>query len=196
MTKEHWESGGKHNTEGTASVALERANALGIADIVVATNTGYTMDVLLRLKDELYPGVDLNLVAVTHHVGFRDPGEDEMPDEKRQEYADRGISVLTTTHLFANVERSITTEFGGLYPGGIVSATLRMFGQGTKVCLEIATMALDAGMIPYGREVMVLGGSGGGADTAMILRPAHAKNFFDTEVMEVVCRPRGRMRKR
>ncbi|MFP4201063.1 MAG: hypothetical protein ACLFS8_06605, partial [Clostridia bacterium] len=142
----------------------------------------------------IWPEAELSLVAVTHHVGFKAPGEDQMPPDKRTSLQSMGISVLTTTHLFANVERSITGEWGGLYPGGIVSATLRTFGQGTKVCFEVAVMAKDAGMIPHDREVMVLGGTGGGADTALIMKPAHAKNFFDTEVLEVVCRPRGRQR--
>jgi len=88
------------------------------------------------------------------------------------------------------IERAITNKFGGLYPGGIVSNTLRMFGQGTKVCLEIAGMAIDAGMIPAGKEIIAVGGSGGGADTALVLIPAHSNAFFDTQILEVVCKPR------
>jgi hypothetical protein len=93
--------------------------------------------------------------------------------------------------LFANIERAITSKFGGLYPGGIVSATLRCFGQGTKVCFEIIGMAVDAGMVPPGQEVVVIGGSGGGADTALVMKPEHAKSFFDTQVLEVICKPRS-----
>ena len=190
----NWEYAGKQNTDDTARSALARAEELGIAHFVVATNTGFTVDRLMEVKKEVWPQGQLNVVAVTHHAGFRNPGEDEMPPEKRSELQNAGIRVLTTTHLFANIERSITSEWGGLYPGGIVSMTLRTYGQGTKVCFEIATMAKDAGMIPHDEEVMVLGGSGGGADTALIMKPAHAKNFFETEVLEVVCRPRGRQR--
>ncbi len=190
----NWEKAGKQNTEDTARAAMVRAKELGISHVVVATNTGYTIDAVLEAKREVWPDGDLSLVAVTHHVGFRAPGEDEMPPDKRSKLQELGISVVTTTHLFANVERSITGEWGGLYPGGIVSATLRTFGQGTKVCFEIAVMAKDAGTIPHDEEVMVLGGTGGGADTALIMKPAHAKSFFETEVLEVVCRPRGRQR--
>ena len=69
-------------------------------------------------------------------------------------------------------------------------AQTRLFGQGTKVCLEIATMAMDAGALPWGRDVIAVGGSGRGADTALVLRPTHAKNFFETKVLELICKPR------
>ncbi len=187
-----WDRVGRECTKDTAQAALERAKTLGITDFVVATNTGYTVEVLLDEQKKVWPEGELNIVAVTHHAGFREPGSDEMSQEMRKSLAERGVSVLTTTHLFANIERSVTSNWGGLYPGGLVSATLRMFGQGMKVCFEIAVMAKDAAMIPHDIEIMVLGGSGGGADTAVVMKPAHAKDFFDTQLLETVCQPRGK----
>jgi hypothetical protein len=35
-----------------------------------------------------------------------------------------------------------------------------------------------------------MGGTGSGADTALVLRPAHAQNFFDLKVMEFLAKPR------
>ncbi len=189
-----WDHAGRGCTRDTARAALERAREIGITDFVAATNTGYTVEVLLEEQKKVWPEADLNIVAVTHHAGFREPGGDEMGPDMRRSLREEGVSVLTTTHLFANIERSVTSNWGGLYPGGIVSATLRMFGQGMKVCFEIAVMAIDAAMIPYDTEIMILGGTGGGADTAVIMKPAHAKSFFDTELLETVCRPRGRGR--
>lgn len=189
-----WNRAGRQCTRDTARAALERARELGISDFVVASNTGYTVEELLREKAEVWPESDLNIAAVTHHSGFREPGGDEMSPEMRDSLHERGVSILTATHLFANIERAVTSKWGGLYPGGIVSATLRMFGQGMKVCFEIAAMAKDAAMVPHDTEVMVLGGTGGGADTAVVMRPAHAKDFFDTELLEVICFPRGRGR--
>jgi hypothetical protein len=103
---------------------------------------------------------------------------------------DKGVELLTTTHLMANVERAVTNQFGGLYLGGAIANSLRMFSQGTKVGVEIAVMALDAGLIPYGKPVIAVGGSGGGADTALVLVPSHANRFFETEVHEIICKPR------
>jgi len=67
--------------------------------------------------------------------------------------------------------RSLRKEYGGQYPPEIIANTLRMFGQGVKVCLEISIMALDAGLLPYGKEVVAIGGTGRGADTAVVLEP-------------------------
>jgi len=78
----------------------------------------------------------------------------------------------------------------GIYPAEIIASALRLFGQGTKVAIEIAVMALDAGLIPYGVDVIAIAGSNEGADTALIIRPAHSQNFFSTKVKEIVCKPR------
>jgi hypothetical protein len=64
-----------------------------------------------------------------------------------------------------------------------------MLGQGTKVCVEIGVMALDAGLIPYDEDVIAVGGSSEGADTAVILKPAHASAIFDTWISEILCKP-------
>jgi hypothetical protein len=178
----YWNERGKSMTAQTAEAALTRARELGIEHVVVASNTGYTAGFFL--------GQVPNLVVVTHHTGFRGAGEQEFPTEERRRFEAAGASVLTTTHLFANIERAITNKFGGLYPGGIVAATLRLFGQGTKVCLEIASMALDAGLIPHGQEIIAVGGTGRGADTALVLLPAHSNVFFEGQVLEVICKPR------
>jgi hypothetical protein len=68
--------------------------------------------------------------------------------------------------------------------------SLRILGQGFKVCVEISSMALDAGLIPYGIEVITVGGTGRGADTATVVLPAHSNQFFETKVKEIICKPR------
>lgn len=179
----YFENRGRENTEQTARLALKRALELGIEHIVVASNTGFSVRPFI--------GKGPKIVCVTHHVGFREPGYDEMGEATRHELKKQGVEILTTTHLLGNVERAITNQQGGLYPGGIISQTLRMFSQGVKVAVEIAVMALDAGLIPFGKPVIAVGGSGGGADTAMVIKPSHAKTFFDTEVLELICKPRS-----
>ena len=91
--------------------------------------------------------------------------------------------------LKAAAERGISKAFGGITPVEIIAQTLRLFGQGTKVCVEIAVMALDAGMIPYGEPVIAIVGSGRGADAAVILTPSHASSIFYTKIHEFICKP-------
>ena len=178
-----WEKKGLANTEATVKAALERARALNLQHIVVASSTGKTA--------EKFINQGLEVICVTHHVGYKGPGVDEMGREARERLQSQGIKVLTTTHLLAGVDRSLRFKFEGVYPPEIIASALRMLGQGVKVCVEIATMALDAGLIPHGQEVMVVGGSSRGADTSCVIVPAHANNFFDTRIKEIVCRPRN-----
>ncbi|MFZ5590453.1 MAG: pyruvate kinase alpha/beta domain-containing protein [Bacillota bacterium] len=174
---------GPSNTGQTIELAVKRAQELGLSHLVVASCSGET-----ALK---CVGRGLNVVCVTHHVGFAGPGVDEMGAEMRHQLKEKGVSVLTTTHLLAGVDRGVRNKFGGVYPAEIMAQTLRMLGQGLKVCLEITVMALDAGLIPYGEDVVAIGGTGSGADTAAVIRPAHASQIFESKIKEIICKPRN-----
>lgn len=179
----YWEKSGPENTGRTVAAAVKRAEELGITHIVVASNSGETV--------RKFPAGKLNLVCVTHQVGFRNPGEDEMPPETRAQLQQMGIKVLTATHLLAGVDRALRFKFQGVYPAEIVASTLRMLGEGVKVCVEVAVMALDAGLIPYGKDIIAVGGTERGADTALIIAPAHSQDLFATRIKEIICKPRA-----
>jgi len=178
----YFEQKGRRNTDDTVKAAVAKAKELGIKHIVVASNTGETAEKFL--------GQGLEIACVTHHIGFTGPGEDEMGAEKRKELQDKGVKLLTTTHLLAGVGRALRNKFEGVYPAEIVSSTLRMMGQGFKVCVEISVMALDAGLVPFGEEIIAVGGTGKGADCACVIAPTHSSQFFDTVIKEVICMPR------
>jgi len=50
--------------------------------------------------------------------------------------------------------------------------------------------AADAGLVNTEEEVVSVGGSDKGADTAAIMRPVHVKDFFKLRVKEIICKPR------
>jgi len=178
----YWSQKGAVNTDNTVQLALQRAREAGIDHLVVASCSGETARKLT--------GHGLQVVCVTHHVGYAGPGVDEMPAKTREELAAAGVRLLTTTHLLAGVDRGVRNKFGGVYPAELIAQTLRMLGQGLKVCVEVSVMALDAGLIPAGREIIAVGGSGTGADTAAVILPAHSNHFFDTKIKEIICKPR------
>ena len=178
----YFENPGKENTDKCVELALKRAEELGIGYVVVASTTGYTIRKLLE-KDP-----SGNVVCVTHQMGFRKDREDEF-EVDREELMEKGVKVLTTTHLMAGLNRGVRNRYGGTSYSDVVADTLRMFSQGVKVCVEIAVMALDSGLIPPGEKVVSIGGTGRGADTALVVVPAHSQNFFETRVLEVICMP-------
>lgn len=178
----YFEKAGKSNTQTTVELAIKTARDRGLKNIVVSSCSGNTA---LLFRNEK----DLNIVCVTHVNGFSEKGKNELEDSARDEMLGNGIKVLTTTHALSGAERGISNKFGGTYPVEIMANTLRMFGQGIKVCVEIAVMALDAGLIPYGEPIVVVGGTGVGADTCAILKPSHASSIFETRINEIICKP-------
>lgn len=178
----YWSSKGSANTDDTIKLALQRAGELNIEHLVVASSTGNTA---LKLVN-----CGRHVVCVSYHAGFDGPGMMRMNPGVRAELEQNNIPVLVTTHLLAGVDRAIRNKFGGVYPAEIMAQTLRMLGQGFKVCVEISGMALDAGLIPVGKEIIAIGGTGKGADTAAVIVPAHSNHFFDTKVKEIICKPR------
>jgi len=177
---------GEENAETVLRLAKERAEKLRIRDLVVASTRGETG----AKASDLFKG--FNVVVVTHHTGFREPGTQELTEEKRKEIEKNGGKILTGTHAFMNVERAIRSKFGTAYPTEIIAQTLRLFGEGTKVAVEIVAMAADAGLIPVDREVLSIAGTGKGADTAMIVQPANSTRIFDMTIKEIIAKPRAR----
>ena len=73
--------------------------------------------------------------------------------------------------------------------GDIFRGTLRSFGQGTKVCCEIAMMAADSGLVGTDEELIAVAGTGRGADTALLMKPVTSPDFFDFKIKEILCKP-------
>ena len=180
----YFETKGPELTDQTLELALKAAGQQGIGHMVVATTTGHTAQRIAALRP-----AGLHVVVVTHVQGMIEPGTNELSDEKRAAVEAAGIKVFTGTHALSGGERGVKVVGGGLYPLEIIAHTLRMMGQGTKVCVEIATMALDAGLIPYGEKIIAVGGTARGADTALVMTPSHAMTLFETCIHEVICKP-------
>jgi hypothetical protein len=178
----YFEKVGRENTSKTVELAMNKAKELSIKYIVIATTTGETLDYLKNIDD-------LNIVCVTHAYGFKEPGTNELTDIKREELLKRGFKVCTAAHILSGAERGISNKFGGTYPIEIMANTLRMFGQGVKVCVEVATMAADAGLIPVNEPIVVIAGTVRGADTAVVMRGANANHILDTKIDQIICKP-------
>ncbi|MCE5209322.1 MAG: hypothetical protein LLG42_13545 [Chloroflexi bacterium] len=182
----YFQTAGPVNTERVLQLAYNRAAEIVVRSVVVATTTGAT-GVLAAEKFSGY-----NLVAVSHSTGFGGPDLQEMIPENRQKIEFTGGKVLTTTHAFGGVNRAIRRKLNTYQVDEIIAFTLRNFGDGMKVAAEIALMAADAGLIRVDEPVMTISGTGGGADTAVILLPSNAQNFFDLRFIEIICMPAPR----
>ena len=99
------------------------------------------------------------------------------------------MRIVTAAHALSGAERAFSKQFQGVSRTEIVAHTLRMFGQGTKVCAEISLMAADCGAVEYGRQLIAIGGTGRGADTAVVLRPANTADLLNLKIDEMLCKP-------
>ncbi|MGB5925556.1 MAG: hypothetical protein WBH01_05620 [Dehalococcoidia bacterium] len=129
-------------------------------------------------------------MVVTHANGFPAPDVQELTQQNRARILEKGGIVLTATHAFGGVGRAVRRRFNTYQVDEIIAQTLRVFGQGAKVACEIVLMAADAGLISTAEEVVSIGGTGSGADTALVVKPAHTHDFFELKVREVVGKPR------
>jgi hypothetical protein len=174
---------GNDNTDEVFRIAKARAVELGIKTILVASTTGSTAVKAVAA----FPG--MKIIAVSHVTGFREPNTQEFTEENKRKVESKGAIVLTTTHAFSGVERAMRNKFNMYLLAETIANTLRIFGQGMKVVCEISLMAADAGLITTKEDVIVIGGTGSGADTAVVLRPAYSANFFDMKLKEILCKP-------
>lgn len=164
-------------------LAKKRAEELDLKTVLVASSSGKTGFKVA----ELFTGC--KVVVVTHSTGFTAPDTQELTSENRERILRAGGQILTTTHAFGGLGRSVRRKLGTYQTDEIVANTLRIFGQGTKVAVEIALMAADSGLIGVNEDVISIGGTGRGADTALVLKPVNVQDFFDLKVHEIICKP-------
>ncbi len=180
----YFDSPGPKNTVRTLKVARQRADELGIHTVLVASTRGET-GVQAAQQFQGY-----KVVVVTHSTGFAGPDTQELMEENRAAIEAVGAEILTCQHAFGGISRAVRKKWGTYAIDEVVAQTLRIFGEGMKVCVEIALMAADAGLVRVGEPCIAIAGTDRGADTAVVLVPAHVQQFFDLRVMEVLAKPR------
>jgi hypothetical protein len=180
----YFEKPGKLNTVNTLNLAYERGKALGIKEVVVASSKGDTA----KKAIEVFKG--FKVIIVTYHSGFMEPFKKVMPDSAKKYLEEKGAVVISATHALSGVERSVAKKFSGLYPALLVAETLRLFGQGVKVAVEVSIMAADAGALS-GNDIIAIGGTAKGADSALVLTPVNQSDLFNMRIKEIVCKPRN-----
>jgi hypothetical protein len=176
---------GAVNTEKTLDIALECCEKRKIKKIVVASSTGNTA---LKLHAKAKPAVEI--IAVTYGAGSKFREEVKEFEKNRERLVAKGIRIVRGLHALSATERTFENRYkSGFIPLNIVADTLRMFSQGTKVCVEVAVMAAEHGFITPDEDVVVIGGTGHGADTSVVLRPGYAASMFDTKIRAILCMP-------
>ena len=180
-----FEDAGKQHTEATLEIAKKAVMERELRYCVVASTTGATGARAARLFDD----TPAKVIVVTHNAGFKKGKPLELEPEKRDEILRYGGVIYTGTMVTRGLGTAVKEKFGGASHEQVVAATLRLFGQGVKVCVEMAAMVTDAGLTPDGAEIAAVAGTAWGADTCCVLTTAPANRFFDIKVGEILAKP-------
>ena len=184
--------------------ARGRAEWLGVRNVVVATNSGRSV---LAAREAFGPGY--RFFAVGNPASAHDRGlclHTGITHETRQALEAKRITVILQDQLLFQADertetgpalheaavRAYANRFhrGRLQPDGAydVVATLshilaEFFGDGPKVCFEIALMAADSGLLPLDEDCMAIATPKGGfAHAAVILRPTKTRDMFSMQL--------------
>lgn len=168
---------GPGNTEETLDLAVTAATVYDLDTIVVASRTGATaMELMDRLE-----GTGIRMVVVTPQYGYM--GDHEFDWTLIPTIRDAGHEFHTGTMPFH------TDALHGCEAPKRMGDVLRIFSQGVQVCVEIAMMAADGGLLKCDRRVVLIAGTGRGADTSMVATPSSSANLEEFRVHEILCKP-------
>ena len=187
----YFDKPGKENSDKTLEIVKEEAAKRGIKHVVVASTVGDTgLAAAKAMKD-----TDVKVVVVTHSTGHGKPGLQFFNQETKAEIESLGGTVFTGTDTFTGYEIAMGKR-GWFSPQALISAVLRMFGQGMKVCVECVAMAADAGLIPIqdkdneeNEDVIAVAGTGRGGDTAVVIGASSTNQLFDMKIREILAKP-------
>lgn len=170
-------------TEYTLQTAFQYAIEHKLSAVVVASTSGKTGLLAAQMRPKAIP----HLTIVSHNTGFGQAGIQQMPQTTITQIETKGATVYTGTLVLRGLGSAIRKKMK-YSEEEIVADTLRMFGQGMKVCCEMAAMVCDGGCFPHGDAVFV-GGTANGADTAVHIHPAPSNDFFAMKVKHVIVKP-------
>jgi len=102
----------------------------------------------------------------------------QITAENREQLDKLNVKIVQGTIPFFGPSFSIRVHLHHLTELDMMAKTLELISTGTLVCLECVLMAVDAGAIPEGEEVLALAGTERGLDTAWIIRSSASANLF------------------
>jgi len=171
----YFDEPGEENTQLVIEAVSQRLEAGGTSKVIVASTSGKTAVEFARsLKGKA------ELICVSESPYRREWGE-EWPCLK--------VPYVLHNSVFE------AARWPSDFPERLVRETLYSFGQGMKVAVEVALTAVSCGYLTPYEDVIGVGGSGKGADTAIVLRATYPASMFDKdpakrlEIREIIAMP-------
>ena len=166
----YFEEPGPLNTEAVIEAVKERLKEGGARRVVVASDSGETA---LRFCEAL--GGEAEVIAISWK---------EMDKDKLRALKARGVVAVEGAHTPLSVKER----------AGLRDAYYTL-GQGFKVAVEVTLIAADKGLVEVGEEIIAVGGTGKGADTAVVVKASSTREMLRgvperrLEVKEIIAMP-------
>jgi len=191
----YFDSPGKGNTRDVIEAVKKRLKDVSIEYVIVASTTGATA---IEVSDAL--GDSVKIVSVSESALVREWGAQYpcMNPENKKELERRGVVVAEKVPYFFHSSPLDCGRWSAPSPDMIVRETLYAFGQGMKVAVEVVFIAVACGYIEPFQDVIALGGTSRGADTAILLRATFPNLIFSEDaskrlmIKEIIAMPRAR----
>jgi hypothetical protein len=151
---------GSINTESVIQAVSEKIDETGIKTVIVASSTGKTaIQFAKALKGKA------KLIAVSWK---------KIPPENIQELKNLGVTICIYENYLplSDVGKDLVTN------------TFYTFGQGMKVCVEVVLIAVDKKIISTGQDVIAVGGTGGGSDSAAVIKATSTADMLGPDIQK------------
>jgi len=188
----YFDEPGKENTESVIEAVSRRLQAGGIKTVIIASTSGET-----AVKFARSLGDKVELICVSQAPYRREWGERWpcLKQKFRRQLQRLGVVVIDKAPYIFHNSVLEAAPWSGTFPERLVKETLYCFGQGMKVAVEVVLIGVSCGYVTPYEDVIGVGGSGKGADTAILLRATYPACLFDKdpgkrlEIKEIIAMP-------
>jgi len=191
----YFDNPGEENTDDVVEAVLRRIELTGNKIVVVASTSGRT-----ALKFAKALGDRAKVFCVAPSPYRREMGEEWpcMDPNLREELGRLGVQIIDKVPYVFHSSVLEGSKWVSPSPEYIVREALYSFGQGLKVAVEVVLTAVASGYVEPYQDVIGVGGSGSGADSAAIMRATYPALIFAKdskkrlEIREVIAIPRNK----
>jgi hypothetical protein len=191
----YFEEAGKHNTDQVVEAVVRRLDVGDIKTVVVSSTTGYTAQ---KLSKALSVHRGITLISVAESALIREWGTEypTLKPETKQDLERRGVIVADKVSYVFHNSPFDQSKWKAPTPEETVRETLYAFGQGLKVATEVVLIAVASGYLEPFQEVIAVGGTHRGADTAVVMNATYPNHIFSQDpgkrlkIHEILCKPR------
>lgn len=194
----YFDEPGEQNTEDVIEAVKNRLSATGIKYVIVASTSGKTA---VKFAEAL--GKQAKIISVSEPQYVKEWGSKWplMNPASKKKLKKLGVTVLDRVPYVFHSSILENSKWSQVTPEILLRETFYTLGQGFKVAVEVAMISVTCGVLEPYQDVIGVGGTSRGADTALILRATYPATALSKdsnkklEIREIIAMPRTRTKK-